>query len=128
MVIFFDGKCPLCAKEMAQLKQCDTQGAITLIDIHSKESQVRFPEINFERAMKILHGYNSEGKLLLGLDVTVAAWSTVNKHRWLKITRWPLLRPLCDLAYLLFAKHRMKLSRFLYPNTCSNNTCYKDYK
>lgn len=119
LTIFYDGKCPLCAKEMSSLKSYDKNNEIQLEDVHQSGFSERFPEIDFNKAMQILHGYY-QGKIVYGLDVTCHAWRLVGKHRYLQILRWPLVKPVADQCYLLFAKHRNKLSK-LFVRSCDDN-------
>jgi predicted DCC family thiol-disulfide oxidoreductase YuxK len=123
MKIFYDGQCPLCAKEMTSLKHHDTENKISLIDIHSSTFDQDYPNINKQRALSILHGLDSNNNLLLGLDVTYQAWRTVNKYKWLIVLRKPPIKWFADKAYLFFAKHRMKISGFLVPNQCNKSGC-----
>ncbi|WP_440056696.1 thiol-disulfide oxidoreductase DCC family protein (plasmid) [Pseudoalteromonas sp. T1lg65] len=118
MIIFYDGRCPLCAKEMDHLKQHDHHNQIVLKNVHCENFASEYPEINKQHALNVLHGYDFQGKLIKGLDVTVLAWQTVGKHRWLGILRWPLIRTISDLCYLFFAKHRMTISKLLVANQC----------
>ena len=37
MIIFYDGNCPLCAKEMQSLKRADKENKITLEDINKDD-------------------------------------------------------------------------------------------
>lgn len=122
LIIFFDGNCPMCLNEMCSLKKYDRLNHLQLIDIHDDEKMRGFPQVDKQHALNVLHGLY-RGKLLLGLDVTVSAWDLVGRHKWLKITRLPLLKGVFDKIYLLFAKHRMQISSFLFKETCSTNSC-----
>lgn len=122
MIIFFDGNCPLCFKEMRALKRHDQKNTIHLVDLHDSEAMLQFPEIDKARALRVLHGIDND-QLFLGLDVTVRAWSIVGKHRWLRMTRLPLIRLISDRFYLLFAKHRMKISAIFFKTQCSTSIC-----
>jgi len=131
MIIFYDGNCPLCSTEMKSLKKADNKQQIMLEDINAASFSDRFPHVNKDKAMKILHGQTQDGKLIYGLDVTYQAWKTVGKHRWLIILRLPVIKFFADKGYLFFAKYRQPISRFLMPNTvCTNKQCgiYKDRK
>jgi predicted DCC family thiol-disulfide oxidoreductase YuxK len=124
MIIFYDANCPLCNTEMQHLKQADPLQQIVLEDLNAADFSVRFPLINKEKAMALLHAQIPSGEMIYGLDVTYQAWKTVGKHRWLIILRLPVIRIFADLAYTFFAKHRQSISRFLMPNTaCNNNQC-----
>ncbi len=113
LTIFYDSECPLCAIEMRQLLSCDKHNRIELADIHAEDFALKHPDIDAHRAYTILHGKLDSGELLLGLDVTCKAWQLVGKHRWLALLRWPLIRPLADILYRLFAKYRNPISRLL---------------
>lgn len=125
LVIFFDGQCPLCCNEMRALQSFDHHARIELVDVHNPEAMQRYPLIDKTKALSILHGIDQQGQLLLGLDVTVLAWRLVNRHRWLFITRLPVLKAISDRVYLLFAKHRMRISRWFGQTNCQNGVCQK---
>jgi predicted DCC family thiol-disulfide oxidoreductase YuxK len=116
---------------MKSLKKADNKQQIMLEDINAASFSDRFPHVNKDKAMMILHGQTQDGKLIYGLDVTYQAWKTVGKHRWLIILRLPVIKFFADKGYLFFAKYRQPISRFLMPNTvCTNKQCgiYKDRK
>jgi predicted DCC family thiol-disulfide oxidoreductase YuxK len=111
--IFYDGGCPLCLSEMKHLMKLDQQQKIDLVDINQESFQAKYPDINREKADRILHGQLANGNILLGLDVTYKAWDLVGKGKWIAIIRWPIIRIFADFAYLQFARHRHFLSRLL---------------
>jgi predicted DCC family thiol-disulfide oxidoreductase YuxK len=82
LTIFYDGNCPMCTTEMVHLKNYDKNNLISLVNIHQKDFEARYPSIKFLDAMKILHGHYN-GQLLLGLEVTHRAWTIVGKGFWL---------------------------------------------
>lgn len=111
VTIFYDGQCPLCLAEMKHLKALDDQNLLDLQDLHQTAFAEKFPQVDPEKAMTVLHG-RYQGRDIYGLDVTYQAWRAVGKGTWVAILRWPLVRSLADLVYLFFAKHRHRLSRF----------------
>ncbi|MGR5063099.1 thiol-disulfide oxidoreductase DCC family protein [Photobacterium sp. DNB22_13_2] len=125
LTIFYDGACPLCAREMDALKRHDSSHAIQLEDIHQPGFTKRFPDVDPAAAMKILHG-NLDGKALLGLDVTYHAWRLVGQEWRVVYLRWRWLKPFADRAYLFFAKHRQQISKmFVRRSSCDTNACNK---
>ncbi|MGH1370733.1 MAG: thiol-disulfide oxidoreductase DCC family protein [Cellvibrionaceae bacterium] len=128
LTIFYDGLCPMCSLEMNKLKQHDLNNLITLIDIHQEIFRLDYPHIGFDKAMQILHG-QYDGKILLGLDVTHRAWTLVGKGFWVAPLAFPLVRQLAHLFYLLVARHRHRISRFLHQRlgigraSCSRDVC-----
>ncbi|HEY9151202.1 MAG: DUF393 domain-containing protein [Gammaproteobacteria bacterium] len=113
LTIFYDGGCPLCMAEMRQLQASDREGKLAFVNLHDVDFSERYPHIDPVRADRVLHGQLESGELLHGLDVTCLAWSLVGKHKWLSVLRWPILRPLSDLTYRLFARYRHGISRLL---------------
>ena len=126
LTIFYDGRCPLCAAEMKQLRQYDDDGKLCLEDINQPDFKQRFPHIDPIAADRVLHGELANGTLIYGLDVTAQAWALVGHHLWLKLFRLPLLRWFADLGYLLFARYRRQISRLLTGSSqCDADACYK---
>jgi len=129
LIIFYDGKCPLCSLEMQKLKQHDVSEKIKLIDLHQPDFESTFPHININKALAILHG-EYQGKLLLGLDVTHRAWTLVGKGIWVAPLQWPVIKQVAHLSYLLLARYRYPISQFiaklfrLNTTECIQGTCY----
>ncbi|RTE86928.1 thiol-disulfide oxidoreductase DCC family protein [Aliidiomarina sp. B3213] len=110
LIIFYDGQCPLCVREMTQLKLKDEAQRIQFEDILATDFSERFPRVNINDANRILHGLEN-GEMLYGLDVTHRAWSLVGKGWMTAPLRWPLLRWFADKAYMFFARHRYTFSK-----------------
>jgi predicted DCC family thiol-disulfide oxidoreductase YuxK len=108
--LYYDGQCPLCNREMAKLGQlCDAN--LQLRDIHSLTAGEDLPDR--ETLLRTLHLKTANGELLTGIDANVMAWQHTRLGplwRWL---RWPVIRPLADRVYRIWAERRY---RRLYPN------------
>ncbi|WOD06277.1 DUF393 domain-containing protein [Marinomonas sp. GJ51-6] len=113
LTIFYDGYCPLCTAEMRLLRDLDTQKKLILEDIHAADFSERFPHIDPIQADKILHGQLQNGEVIKGLEVTCLAWKLVEKHKWMQVLRWPVIRLFADLGYLFFARYRHSISSFV---------------
>ena len=126
LTLFYDGFCPLCVREMAQLRQIDKQGVLQLVDIQLADSQALYPQIDVGEASRILLALTADGRLLRGLDSTHAAWSAVGlgyRTAWL---RWPVIRWFADRAYLYFAANRYRISYWLTGQArCDNGSCQR---
>ncbi|MHA2938024.1 thiol-disulfide oxidoreductase DCC family protein [Vibrio sp. RC27] len=129
LTIFYDGHCPMCSAEMKHLKESDINNAIITVDIHQENFSRLYPEIDFEKAMKILHGVY-KGDLLLGLEVTHRAWTLVGKGFWVAPLNWPIIKTVSHWIYLGVAKHRHSVSPTIAKvfgvktSSCSSGTCY----
>ncbi|WP_440889101.1 thiol-disulfide oxidoreductase DCC family protein [Vibrio sp. WZ-1] len=123
LTVFYDGTCPLCAKEMEALKQCDAEQQIKIINIYS-DAFADYPQIDPEQANTILHALNQKGELLLGLDVTHRAWQLVGRGWLYAPLRWRVVKPVADWLYLKFAKNRYRVSYLLTGKSrCNTNSC-----
>lgn len=123
LTIFYDGNCPLCSTEMQALARYDQHNRIQLEDIQQSGFEQKFPDIDKIKATNILHG-ELNGVPLLGLDVTCHAWRLVGKKPWIALLRFPIIKPIADLAYLFFAKHRIRISKVLMgKKSCENGQC-----
>ena len=129
LTIFYDGNCPLCATEMAQLKKHDPNNLISLVNIQQRDFSARYPSVKFSQAMKILHGHYN-GQLLLGLEVTHRAWTLVGKGFWVATLNWPIFKTISHWLYLALAKYRHPISALLAKifniktTHCNSGTCY----
>ena len=110
LTLFFDSYCPLCVAEMNQLEALDVKGSLRFEDIHAEDFVNRFPHIDPKAADEKLHAEYADGQLILGLDVTCQAWSSVGKKTWLVVLRWPVIRWFANMAYWVFARNRYSLS------------------
>ncbi|SMF47580.1 Predicted thiol-disulfide oxidoreductase YuxK, DCC family [Alteromonadaceae bacterium Bs31] len=112
--IYYDSQCPLCVSEMKSLKKRDEHGVILLEDLHEPEFALRHPGIEITKALQVLHGATSDGKMLLGLDVSAYAWKAVApksfNSRLFGLLRSRYFRGISDLAYRFFARHRYTIS------------------
>jgi len=130
LTIFYDAQCPLCNLEMQKLKDQDTAGLIILVDLHQADFEQQFPHVDRAQALKILYG-EYQGKPLRAMDVTHRAWTLVGRGTLVAPLRWPIVRPLAHLVYLLLAKYRRPISHFLFTRfglglaACDQGTCYE---
>ncbi|MGR5058553.1 thiol-disulfide oxidoreductase DCC family protein [Vibrio rotiferianus] len=123
LTVFYDGTCPLCAKEMKALKQRDAKQQIKTVDIYS-EAFAAYPQIDHEQANTILHALNEKDELLLGLDVTHRAWQLVGRSWLYAPLRWRIIKPVADWLYLKFASNRYRVSYLLTGRSrCNNGSC-----
>jgi len=113
LIIFFDGGCPLCVKEMRHLRKLDEKRQITFENITETDFNQRYPAVDVTKANQYLHGQVSSGEMIYGLDVTHAAWSLVGKGWVIAPLRWPVIRCFADKAYLFFARNRNRISKAL---------------
>ena len=113
LIIFYDGGCPLCVKEMRHLKRLDKEGRIQFENVNEPDFSQRYPQVDVAKANQYLHGQVSSGDMIYGLDVTHEAWSLVGKGWIIAPLRWPIIRWFADKTYLFFARNRNRISKLL---------------
>ena len=73
LILFYDGSCPLCTKEILLLKKYDKNREIQFEDITLDNFSERFTHINLAKADAIIHGQLPDGEVITGMDVTFLA-------------------------------------------------------
>ena len=102
--LYYDGQCPLCRREMSRLRAA-RGAAIALVDIHSLGDDT---PVDRHELLRTLHLRRADGRWLRGADANVSAWDNTDKARWLALLRWPVVRPIVDLGYRLWAAWRYR--------------------
>ena len=108
--LYYDGRCPLCIREMARLGKLKTAG-LQLQDIHGLVTGAGLPER--DTLLRTLHLRQPDGRLLTGANANVAAWQYTRHGRWFRWLRWPGLSVIVDHVYDAWARWRY---RRLYGN------------
>lgn len=101
-VLFYDGACPLCQREMAQLARLKNENLI-LADIHTLDPDPHRPDRR--TLLQSLH-LRKDGQWITGLEANIAAWQYTHigwLWRWLQ---WPVIWPLADRIYRSWARKR----------------------
>lgn len=110
--LYYDSQCPLCKHEMDILGP-RSRGRLQLVDIHSDA----VADEQRDSLLRVLHLQTAEGDWLTGVDASVRAWSHTRWGGVFGMLRWPLIRPLVDVCYSMWAKRRY---RRLYECTVCN--------
>lgn len=113
LTIFYDGCCPLCVAEVKELAALDSNGNLAFDNLQDPTFAERWPGVDTEDANRIIMGVLANGNVIRGLDLTHHAWSFVGKGYRTAWLRWPIIKPIADMGYRLFAKHRYKISAWI---------------
>ncbi|OQW79599.1 MAG: thiol-disulfide oxidoreductase [Proteobacteria bacterium ST_bin11] len=121
--LFYDGRCPICRREVAWLSSRNKLNRLGLQDIHAEDFSPELYGKSVEDLMAEIHGVDGNGRLINGMPVFYAAYSAVGLGWLMAPTRWPLLKPLFDKLYAWFARHRLGLGAWLGTKTCQDERC-----
>ncbi|MCB6182939.1 DUF393 domain-containing protein [Leeia sp. TBRC 13508] len=128
LTLYYDSNCPLCDLEIQRLSKWDKQQCLAYIDIMAPDFKNDLPGVSFADLDAAIHSRTADGKVLVGIDTFILAYTLVGK-RWLVsplTVQW--LRPFWLAAYRWFAKNRNPLSRLLgyrQVPVCDGNVCEK---
>ncbi len=115
LTLFYDAGCAVCALEMDHLRARNRHHRLTFIDItqpgfNASAYGVTLADMNAE-----LHGQRADGEVIHGVQVLRLAYEAVGLGLFWRPVAWAPLRPLADLAYRAFARHRQPISRAAAP-------------
>jgi predicted DCC family thiol-disulfide oxidoreductase YuxK len=121
--LLYDGRCPICWKEVTWLQSRNKQNKLALQDIHAKGFNPEQYGKSLDELMAEIHGVCADGRLIKGMPVFYAAYSAVGLGWLMAPTRWPLLKPLFDRLYAWFARHRLRFGTLLGAKRCQDASC-----
>ncbi len=122
-ILFYDGHCPICRREVAWLASRNKQGKLVLQDIHQAEFDPALYGKSLDELMAEIHGVYADGRLIKGVEVFCAAYSAVGLEWLVAPMRWPWLAPLFDSLYARFARHRLRLGGLMGAKGCRDAGC-----
>ncbi len=120
--ILFDGACPFCKKEIQFMEKKNAKGLLCFEDISSKDFDPHQYGLTQQEAMGVIHAISSEGKIIKKVDVFIIAYELLGLGWLVKPLSWPIIRPLADIGYALFARYRVPLGKFFTSSACEG-TC-----
>jgi predicted DCC family thiol-disulfide oxidoreductase YuxK len=109
LIVWHDGGCPLCCREIALTHRLDRRGAIDFIDV----TTTRQTACPIDRAELLARFHASEdGKLLSGAAAFGAMWRAIPLLRPLGLAaRIPVVLAVLELGYRVFLRFRPRLQR-----------------
>lgn len=117
--IIYDGRCNVCKLEIDFLSRRDTtkinigQPRLKMTDLEDSydPSDPANGGIDYGTGMAAIHAVTAEGKVVKGVPVFALAYEKVGLGWVFRITKWPVVRKIVDVAYVIFAKYRTNLTR-----------------
>ncbi|MFZ0409536.1 MAG: DUF393 domain-containing protein [Cyanobium sp.] len=116
LTILYDGGCPLCVREVRFLERRDRQRSsaqpqLAFIDIDSPDyTPAAWGGIGYREAMGRIHAIAADGTVLRDVAVFRRAYDLIGLSWLYAPTHWPLLGPLADALYRLWAAARLQLT------------------
>lgn len=119
--LLYDGGCPLCLREVRLLRARDErrhgdQPVLAFVDIDTASyDPSAHGGVTYRDAMGTIHaisgdGLDGDGEVLSGVEVFRRAYALVGLGWIYAPSRWPLLQPLVESFYRLWAHWRLRLT------------------
>ncbi len=115
LTLFYDAACPVCALEMDHLRERNRDGRLVFIDIGTPGFDPSVYGVTLADMNAEIHAQRADGTVIRGVGVLRLAYQAVGLGWLWAPTEWPLMRPLVDAAYRVFARHRQPISRATAP-------------
>ena len=111
LIVWHDGACPLCRREIALMRRLDRRGAIRFVDV----GEAAPAECPIDRAALLARFHASEdGRLLSGAAAFAAMWRAIPLLRPLGLAaRSPWVLARLERLYVAFLRVRPRLQRLL---------------
>ena len=108
LIVWYDGACPLCIREIALMQRLDKAGAINFVNVADDDAQCPI-----DRTLLLARFHASEdGKLLSGAAAFAAMWRAIPVLRPLGlIAKNVAILALLERTYRLFLRIRPRLQR-----------------
>ncbi|MBN3726538.1 thiol-disulfide oxidoreductase DCC family protein [Burkholderia sp. Ac-20379] len=124
--LYFDGRCALCVKEVQRLERRDSRRRLAFVDIAAPGFDPAPLGVDLAALNREMHSRTAEGRVLVGIDSLVAAYTLTGRGWAVWPMRVPGLRPMLAGAYRLLARNRYRLSRRLggqAAGECESGVC-----
>ncbi|MEM9186148.1 MAG: DUF393 domain-containing protein [Planctomycetota bacterium] len=108
--VFYDGDCPLCVREINMLRRKDKAARILFTDIAAEGFVADDYGADQATLMREIHGRLPDGSWIVGVEVFRRLYTAVGLGWLVSPTRLPIVRHALDVAYRLFARHRLRLT------------------
>ena len=118
--VFFDGGCPLCAKEIDFIRWLDKKNCLIFTDIDANDfNPIQETGRDFATLMASIHGRLSDGTIIHGVEVFRQLYGRTAFKWAIPLTRLPGITQILDLLYDFFARYRLRVTGRCTPELCS---------
>lgn len=110
--LLYDGKCPLCMREVNFLKKRDAgRGLVGFVDI-ADDNYIpeEHGDVDFETAMGRIHAVLPDGTAIKNVEVFRRIYETLGMGWIYTATKWPIIGPIVDRLYETWADWRLTLT------------------
>jgi predicted DCC family thiol-disulfide oxidoreductase YuxK len=122
LTLYYDGNCIFCRTQMSRLRRWDDAGCLGFADIaapgFSPPAGTSMQALNTE-----MHALTAGGRLLVGIDSLLAAYTLTGRGWMVAPLRVRALRPVFSALYRSFARNRYRISGRVGRPACEDGVC-----
>ncbi|MGE0644834.1 MAG: thiol-disulfide oxidoreductase DCC family protein [Nitrospira sp.] len=126
LTVFFDGACPICAREIAFMRRQDKHQRLIFRDFAPSDFDETSAGFSSSQLGQVIHAQWANGRVIKGVEVFQAMWEAVGWRVLVTLSRVSFLEPLLYRAYAWFARNRLWLTGR--TENCSRNGCATSLK
>lgn len=123
--IYYDGWCSMCIKSVGFIQKYDKDHSILeCVDFRKLDDpRLHFVNIDRESLIKTVHTLTPDGNLYAGPEAIRRAFNAVGKRHNASWTALPIIRPIFNFCYRIFARNRLK---WFATHQCKDGSCKID--
>ena len=121
LTVFFDGACPICAREIALMKRLDRKRQLAFCDFSCPDYDAASIGFAPSELGRVIHARWADGSAITGVEVFRAMWDAVGLGLLTKLSCLSFVELVLFRAYDWFARNRLWLTGRAHD--CSGNTC-----
>ena len=111
-IVYYDGKCHLCSREIAGYRNRPNAALLQFVDIASPQFDPAAQGLDAEEVQRVLHVRRRDGTLAKGVDAFIEIWRTLDILSGLRfLAEHQPTRVLFEGGYALFARLRPLLPK-----------------
>ncbi len=119
-IVFYDGGCPLCRREINHYRRRRGADRVLWIDITQDEGMLAAHGLSKAQAMARFHVRDASGEWHTGARGFIELWKHLRGYRWLaRVLRLLRLVSVLERAYTRFARWRLN-------RRCTSSRCRRE--
>ncbi len=120
--VYYDGWCSACIKTANLFTKLDKQrGLLECVNIREQDDQrLKLVDLDAQTLTTSLHTRLPDGTVHAGPEAIRQAFEALGRKRSASWTALPIIRPIVDFCYRVFARNRLK---WFATHQCKDGSC-----
>ncbi len=120
--LLYDGECPFCMVEVRWMTKLNKKHRLAFENIAAPEFDPTVYGATFEEVMGTIHGVFPDGTKTVGVETFRQSYKALGIGWLLAPTGWPILKPIFDWFYVVFARGRVRWGK-RFGRNCETGRC-----